>query len=217
MPDSEIIETPRCRTQDRWATLPDSTEVKLVHLGFGTVLGPDRKPPKTRSGTNFTLKDLLNEAIERGTREVQARSQDPELPTHDMTEAELEAIGRAVGIGAIKYADLGSGQGDYLFDLDRMISFEGDTGPYIQYAPPGSVRCSPRPASTRTVPSGSNPEEPRLALELLKFSAPFRMPPDSSNQAGSAGTSTGLPVNSAASTRPAPYCGRMTTKPAAAD
>ncbi|MCH2160784.1 MAG: arginine--tRNA ligase [Phycisphaerales bacterium] len=154
-----------------WATLPDGTDVELVHLGFGTVLGPDRKPLKTRSGTNFTLKDLLDEAIERGTREVQSRAQDPHSPTHKMSEEELEAIGRAVGIGAIKYADLGSGANkDYLFDLDRMISFEGDTGPYIQYAHARICSMISKIGETAEGPFRiETPEERRLALELLKF------------------------------------------------
>ena len=154
-----------------WATLPDGTDVKLVHLGFGTVLGPDRKPLKTRSGTNFTLKDLLQEAIDRGTREVTARSEDSHSPTHGMSPQELQDIGRAVGIGAIKYADLGSGANkDYLFDLDRMISFEGDTGPYIQYA--HARLCSMLSKSTDRTDGPlliEAPEERRLALELLKF------------------------------------------------
>lgn len=154
-----------------WATLPDGTEVELVHLGFGTVLGQDRKPLKTRSGTNFTLKDLLAEAIDRGTSEVRRRAEDPNSPTHSMSDEELSAIGRAVGIGAIKYADLGSGVAkDYVFDLDRMISFEGDTGPYMQYA---HARICSLLAKSGEPTDGAieivAPEERRLALALLKF------------------------------------------------
>jgi arginyl-tRNA synthetase len=155
-----------------WATLPDGTDVELVHLGFGTVLGEDRKPLKTRSGTNFSLKDLLTEAMSRGTREVRRRAEDPNSPTHSMSDEDLAAIGRAVGIGAIKYADLGSGVGkDYVFDLDRMISFEGDTGPYIQYA--HARICSLIAKSTEATDGEiviAAPEERRLALMLLKFS-----------------------------------------------
>ena len=154
-----------------WATLSDGTNVELVHLGFGTVLGQDRKPLKTRSGTNFTLKDLLDEAVQRGTREVRRRAEDPLSPTHGMDDEKLEQIGRAVGIGAIKYADLGSGVGkDYVFDLDRMISFEGDTGPYMQYA--HARICS---LITKSTEATDGPfevvtsEERRLALMLLKF------------------------------------------------
>ena len=159
-----------------WSTLPDGTEVRMIHLGFGTVLGPDRKPLKTRSGTNFTLKDLLNEAVERACSEVRARAQDAHSPTHSMSEAELDDIGRAVGIAAIKYADLGSGVGkDYVFDLDRMISFEGDTGPYIQYA---HARICSMIAKANAPLDGElfieTPHERKLALELLKFAGTVR-------------------------------------------
>jgi arginyl-tRNA synthetase len=109
--------------------------VDLVHVPFGAVLGEDRRPLKTRSGENVTLKELLAEAIERGTAEVMKRAQAPEAPTHGLSDAELRAIGKAVGIGAVKYADLSSDLGrDYVFNMDRMIAFEGNTGPYIQYA-----------------------------------------------------------------------------------
>ncbi|MBL9141605.1 MAG: arginine--tRNA ligase, partial [Phycisphaerae bacterium] len=72
-----------------WDTLPDGTRAQLVHLPFGTVLGADKKPLKTRSGENITLKSLLDDAIERGTREVTARAQDPNAPTNGMSAAEL--------------------------------------------------------------------------------------------------------------------------------
>ncbi|MBB47112.1 MAG: arginine--tRNA ligase [Phycisphaerae bacterium] len=118
-----------------WDKTPDGIESDLHHLPFGSVLGRDKKPLKTRSGENFTLRALLEEAIERGTGEVIARAEDFNAPTHGMTRDELESIGRAVGIAAVKYADLSSGvTRDYIFDLDRMIAFEGNTGPYIQYA-----------------------------------------------------------------------------------
>ncbi|MFN9906163.1 MAG: arginine--tRNA ligase, partial [bacterium] len=93
------------------------------------MLGPDKKPLKTRSGENFTLKDLLDEACERGTAEVVRRAADPASPTHGLPADELARIGSAVGIAAVKYADLsGDLTKDYVFDLDRMIAFEGDTG-----------------------------------------------------------------------------------------
>jgi len=118
-----------------WDVLPDGTRAELTHIGFGTVLGKDRKPLKTRSGENFTLIELLNEAIERGVREVSSRADSPDAPTYGMDVKALAEIGRAVGIAAVKYADLGSDVSrDYIFDLDRMVRFDGDTGPYIQYA-----------------------------------------------------------------------------------
>ena len=118
-----------------WDRTPAGIESDLHHLPFGSVLGQDKKPLKTRSGENFTLRALLEEAIERGTREVVARAEDPNAPTHGIPAQELRSIGRAVGIAAVKYADLSSGvTRDYIFDLDRMIAFEGNTGPYMQYA-----------------------------------------------------------------------------------
>ncbi|MHC4590521.1 MAG: arginine--tRNA ligase, partial [Planctomycetota bacterium] len=112
-----------------WDRLPDGRRAELVHIPFGTVLGPDRKPLKTRSGENVALSALLQEAIDRGTQEVRHRAAEPSAPTHGLSEEELAAIGRMVGIGAIKYADLSSDLvRDYVFNLDRMIVFEGNTG-----------------------------------------------------------------------------------------
>ena len=118
-----------------WNQIDGDRVVELTHTGFGSVLGPDRKPLKTRSGDNVTLSSLLQEAIERGCTEVRNRSSQPTSQTHGLSDAELDRIGRAVGIGAIKYADLSNDLvKDYVFDLDRMVAFEGDTGPYLQYA-----------------------------------------------------------------------------------
>jgi arginyl-tRNA synthetase len=159
-----------------WHRLPDGTEAELVHVPFGSVLGPDRKPLKTRSGENFTLKALLDEAIERGTREVRARSADPNAPTAGMSGAELAAIGRAVGIAAVKYADLGSDvTRDYVFDLDRMVSFEGDTGPYLQYAHArmagilGKALDAAAQGTARPAIDVREPAERQLALALLRY------------------------------------------------
>ena len=159
-----------------WTKLPDGTEAELIHVPFGSVLGADKKPLKTRSGENFTLKALLDEAIERGTREVRARSTDPNAPTAGMADAELAAIGRAVGIAAVKYADLGSDvTRDYVFDLDRMVSFEGDTGPYLQYAHAriagilGKALDAAAHAPPRPVITVAEPAERQLALALLRY------------------------------------------------
>ncbi len=118
-----------------WNKTGDGKDVEFVHIPFGSVLGKDKKPLKTRSGSSVSLDSLLEEAIDRGTSEVLRRSEDPKSQTHNMSKEELETIGRQIGIGAIKYADLSSDLiRDYVFDMDRMVAFEGNTGPYIQYA-----------------------------------------------------------------------------------
>ncbi len=106
--------------------LAATTEVQ--HMGFGTVMGDDGKPFKTRSGSVAKLADLIDEAENRARMLVAEKN--PE-----MDAAELEEIGRVVGIASIKYADLAKNRSsDYLFSFDNMISFEGDTGPYMLYA-----------------------------------------------------------------------------------
>lgn len=118
-----------------WDTTTDGVTADLTHVPFGMVLGTDKKPLKTRSGENVTLRSLLDEAVERGTSEVRSRASDPNAPTHGLSEDALSETGRAVGIGAVKYADLSNDLSrDYVFEFDRMIAFEGNTGPYLQYA-----------------------------------------------------------------------------------
>ncbi|MCQ4081207.1 arginine--tRNA ligase [Streptomyces sp. RB6PN25] len=103
-------------------------DVTVKHLPFGTVLGKDGKPFKTREGESFRLVDLLDEAVDRAAAVVREKSQ-------DLTEAEIAERAAEVGIGAIKYADLSTSLGrDYVFDLDRMVSLSGDTSVYLQYA-----------------------------------------------------------------------------------
>ena len=158
-----------------WNRTADGTESTLVHLGFGAVLGPDKKPLKTRSGENFTLKDLLDEACERGTAEVTRRAADPASPTHGLAESELRAIGTAVGIAAVKYADLsGDLTKDYVFDLDRMIAFEGDTGPYLQYAHARIASILAKSGESTECIADTTlrlelPAERALALHLLRY------------------------------------------------
>ncbi|MER8046044.1 arginine--tRNA ligase [Streptomyces sp. NPDC094032] len=103
-------------------------EVKAVQLAFGTVLGKDGKPFKTREGETVRLVDLLDEAIDRASAVVREKAQ-------DLSEAEIAERGAQVGIGAVKYADLStSAARDYKFDLDQMVSLNGDTSVYLQYA-----------------------------------------------------------------------------------
>jgi arginyl-tRNA synthetase len=103
-------------------------KVKLVHVGFGKILGEDGKPFKTRSGETVKLGDLLDEAGERALKIVSEKS--PELPA-----AQRKEIARVVGLGAVKYADLlPNRQSDYVFSWDKMLALQGNTAPYLQYA-----------------------------------------------------------------------------------
>ncbi|MCX5377739.1 arginine--tRNA ligase [Streptomyces sp. NBC_00091] len=105
-------------------------DVKAVQLAFGTVLGKDGKPFKTREGETVRLVDLLDEAVDRATAVVREKAEKVGL-----TEAEIVENGQYVGIGAVKYADLStSAARDYKFDLDQMVSLNGDTSVYLQYA-----------------------------------------------------------------------------------
>ncbi|MER5463711.1 arginine--tRNA ligase [Streptomyces sp. NPDC002668] len=106
-------------------------EVKAVQLAFGTVLGKDGKPFKTRAGETVRLVDLLDEAIERATAVVREKNNEKIA----LTEEEIIENGEQIGIGAVKYADLStSAARDYKFDLDQMVSLNGDTSVYLQYA-----------------------------------------------------------------------------------
>ena len=155
-----------------WNRTPDGEQVEFTHTPFGSVLGADRRPLKTRSGENVTLSSLLHEAVGRGRDEVRRRAAEPGSPTHDLPADELDAIGRAVGIGAIKYADLSNDLSrDYVFDLDRMVSFEGDTGPYLQYAC-ARIQSMLRRAGDFDHHAGliiEDPAERQLSLALLRW------------------------------------------------
>ncbi|POX37577.1 arginine--tRNA ligase [Streptomyces sp. Ru73] len=102
--------------------------VTAHNMGYGTVLGADGKPFKTRAGETVRLEDLLDEAAQRAAEVVREKAR-------DLTEEEIQERGAQVGIGAVKYADLStSANRDYKFDLDQMVSLNGDTSVYIQYA-----------------------------------------------------------------------------------
>ena len=106
-----------------------STGIELVHVGFGTVNGADGKPYKTRDGGVARLEDLLADAIER------ARARRAEDARPEAADQDLDDLARTVGIAAVKFADLSTYRtSGYIFDADRMVSFEGRTGPYVQYA-----------------------------------------------------------------------------------
>lgn len=102
-----------------------AAKVKLVHVGFGKILGEDGRPFKTRSGDTVKLEDLLDEAEERALKVVTEKN--PDLP-----EAERKEIARIVGLGAVKYADLlPNRQSDYQFSWEKMLSLQGNSAPYL--------------------------------------------------------------------------------------
>ncbi len=143
--------------------------MQLQHLAFGTMMGADGKPFKTRSGGTVKLADLLNEAIERATVLVAEKNRDS-----DISPAELSDIARKVGIGAVKYADLSKTRtNDYIFDWDSMLSFEGNTAPYLQYAYTRIVSIFRRAEielnSFHAAIAVELPQERALALHLLGF------------------------------------------------
>lgn len=144
-------------------------DMKLEHVGFGTVLGSDGKPLKTREGSDkkVTLFELLTEAVERSKAQIQETGL--EVP-----EDQLEHAARTIGIGAVKYADLRNNRlSDYQFDWDKMISFKGNAGPYIQYAyariqsifRKGAIDKPNAPVSMVL----ASDAEKELARELLRF------------------------------------------------
>jgi arginyl-tRNA synthetase len=152
-----------------WAR--ETTE--LVHVTFGTMLGTDGKPFKTRSGETVKLKELLEEAVQRARGVVEAKN--PELP-----EDQKQNIARAVGIGAVKYSDYSNNRdSDYVFSFDKMLAMEGNTAPYMQYAY-ARVRSIERKAEMRginvmaevaglTDPTPQEPAEIELAKQIVRY------------------------------------------------
>ena len=113
----------------RKGSLAPKDQVELIHAGFGTMNGTDGKPFKTRAGGVMRLEDLISMAIEK----AQNRLDEAEL-AKDMDETERADVAHKVAIAAIKFADLQNNRiADYIFDIDRMTSFEGKTGPYLLY------------------------------------------------------------------------------------
>lgn len=143
--------------------LPENVAAEFI--GFGTMMGKDNKPFKTRSGDTVKLADLLAEAVERAATLV--REKNP-----DLSQEESEKIAQTVGIGAVKYADLSKNRSsDYVFDWDTMLSFEGNTAPYLQYAYTRVQSVFRRAGAwdaTKPIILTENAEK-QLALELLKF------------------------------------------------
>jgi arginyl-tRNA synthetase len=143
--------------------------LKLAHVWFGSILGEDGKPFKTRSGETVKLSDLLDEAEERAFKIVSDKS--PELP-----EAQRKEIARVIGLGAVKYADLlPNRQSDYVFSWDKMLALQGNTAPYLQYAY-ARIKSIFRKAETESAIRNPQstfalaaPEEIALAKHLLNF------------------------------------------------
>jgi arginyl-tRNA synthetase len=142
---------------------------RCVHVQFGNVLGDDRKMLRTRAGGTLRLADLLDEAVARARAIVDARSA-------GLDEHERAAVARAVGIGAVKFADLSSDRvGDYVFSWDRMLALDGFTAPYLQYAHARICSIFRRAGDGATggdvTPTLAVPEERALAFALSGFAA----------------------------------------------
>lgn len=142
--------------------------VSLEHISFGTMMGDDGKPFKTRTGGTVKLMDLLTEAEQRAFDLVSRKN--PEFP-----EIQRREIARVVGIGAVKYADLSQNRtSDYVFSWDKMLSFEGNTAPYMQYAY-ARVRSIFRKGELGDEKAAAGaveviqPAERALAVKLLQF------------------------------------------------
>jgi arginyl-tRNA synthetase len=144
------------------------SSIKLAHVWFGSILGEDGKPFKTRSGETVKLADLLDEAEERAFKIVSEKN--PDLP-----EARRREIARVVGLGAVKYADLlPNRQSDYIFSWDKMLALNGNTAPYLQYAYARIKSIFRKLETSNAEHRTSNielkaPEEIALARHLLNF------------------------------------------------
>ncbi|MGK5530092.1 arginine--tRNA ligase [Streptomyces sp. URMC 129] len=158
-------------TARRAGWLPDGV---AHHLAYGTVLGKDGKPFKTRSGESVRLMDLLDEAVERAAGVVEEKAR-------DLSEAEVAERATEVGIGAVKYADLSTSRTkDYIFDLDRMVSLQGNTSVYLQYAYARIQSILRRAAGQEGARAAAHPELPlapaerALGLHLDEFAATLK-------------------------------------------
>jgi arginyl-tRNA synthetase len=146
--------------------MPEGAE--MVHVAFGSVLGSDRKMLKSRAGDTVKLAALLNEAIDRADKAITEKN--PSMPEDQRRDA-----AQMIGIGAVKYADLSTDRiKDYVFDWDRMLSFDGNTAPYLQYAHARICSIFRRADLDRQLYKGvqpiiAQPQERSLALRLLQF------------------------------------------------
>lgn len=163
----------------RWgaATGAWSQQVQLMHVAFGSVLGEDGKIFRTRAGGTVNLADLLDGAV-RKALEIVSANDDGKPGGAELSAEERRRVAEAVGIGAIKYADLSHNRtSDYVFSYDKMMATTGNTATYLQYAyarvrnifAKGDVRIEALRASGASIQLGS-PAERALALEILRFS-----------------------------------------------
>ncbi|MDE1170486.1 MAG: arginine--tRNA ligase [Verrucomicrobium sp.] len=157
-------------TVRRWGILP---ECALEHAWFGAILGEDKKPLKTREGRPIKLRELLDEAESRALALITEKR--PELP-----EARRREIARVVGLGALKYADLGQNRNlDYVFNWSKLLSFDGHTAPYLQnaYVRIRSIfrKGEVRPPAPETPVTLAEPAERALAKKLLALGETLRL------------------------------------------
>ena len=147
------------------------SDVRLDHVWFGAILGEDGKPFKTREGGTIRLTDLLNEAEERGYAVAKAKQDEKEGDA--FSDEELREIGRIIGIGAIKYADLmPNRQSDYKFSWDKMLALAGNTAPYLLYAYTRTQSLARKAGETDSSAQSitlTEPAELALAKHLLAF------------------------------------------------
>lgn len=155
-------------TARKWLAFENTEIPDLQHISFGSVLGENGKPIKTKEGGSIKLRQLLQEAVERARRIVDEKN--PELSDEEAAE-----VARKVGLGAIRYADLSQNRtSDYLFSWDKMLSFEGNTAPYLLYAVAriySIFRKTEQPDAT-DFPQATDletPEEIALGKKLIGF------------------------------------------------
>jgi arginyl-tRNA synthetase len=153
-----------------------SDDVVLQHLGFGYMLSPTGQPFKTREGGTVKLSSLLDEAVDRARKVVEEAQGEEGKPDRGFTPEQIQQIAETVGLGAVRYFDLShSLTSDYRFDLDTMLSLDGNTAPYMLYAY-ARIRSIGRKAGIdfATLPADArvtleHPSEINLALKILQF------------------------------------------------
>jgi len=154
-------------------------DVVLEHVPFGSILGPDRKPLRTREGRNITLRELLDEAERRAYAVVQQKQSQADEAPAALDENEMRAVAQRVGIAAVKYADLSRDRiSDYMFEWDKLLALQGNTAPYMMYAY-ARIRSIYRKAAGRIGSPDvyapdvrvrlAQPQERALGLRLLRL------------------------------------------------